>query len=367
MTRALAIVLGAVLALAPAAAAQPIAPDPALPGAAVGSGSGSGSATAPIIIDAPFIIGQPEVTGSAAPSEVRVGEIFTLYVTAIYGADVVVNLPATLALGGVLEESPGRSARDSKRADGKLVREWQVPLRAWMLGDVQLPPVAVTFVTPAGSGQIMTPAIPLKIIATVADADDPTQLRDMAKPRTLTKRDWTLAIIAAVVLAAIIGLVLFLRWRKRRRTRPVRSVPRAAPVASQSLIRQLDGPAAEALRALAAIEGSGVLESDPTLGVERMVQVVRTFLGRRGGFAQADLTTAELERELTRRRAVEPDLLPRVHRWLAVGDRVKYAGVPPDTAEAHDVLGDARALVMEAAGVNMTDEASASGSMGGAA
>lgn len=354
MSRAVFIALLA-LGLGGTAVAQPT-PDPALPGTAAGSGSGA------VTIDAPFILGQPEVTASAAPSEVRVGEAFTLYVTAVYGADVTVNLPATLALGGVLEESPGRSARDSKRADGKLIREWQVPLRAWMLGDVQLPPVPVTFVAPAGSGQIMTPPIPLKIIATVADADDPTQLRDMAKPRTLTRRDWTLAIIAGAVLAVIVGLVLYLRWRKRRRRRPVaRSVPRAAPLPSQSLIRELDGPAAEALRALAAIEAAGTLHAAPTAAVEQMVQVMRTFLGRRGGFPPADLTTAELEREVARRRAVPDDVLPRMRRWLAVGDRVKFAGVPPDTAEATDVLGDARALVMEAAGVNMIDDPSTTG------
>jgi hypothetical protein len=86
-----------------------------------------------------------------------------------------------------------------------------------------------------------------------------------------------------------------------------------------------------------------------------MVAVMRTYVGRRGGFSPADLTTAELEREIARRGAIEAALRPRLHAWLGIGDRVKYAGVPPDADEARATLSEARTLVLEAAGVEISD------------
>ncbi|MEZ4365906.1 MAG: hypothetical protein R2939_06420 [Kofleriaceae bacterium] len=337
--------------------APPSAPDAGLPGVpdAAVPGAPDAAPAPPAVVDAPYLLGQPEVTASAAPAQVRLGEPFTLYITAVHGADVTVNLPSTLALGDVLEEAPGRSSRDTVRADGKRVREWQVPVRAWALGELQLPPVPVTFVTPGGSGQVATGSIPVEVVAIVADADDPNAVRGLAPPRPLSRRDWTLVIIGAAVLGLALAAVIAMVVIRRRRRRRVRRVTGAGPAMTWRAVRTLDGPTAEALRALAAIEASGTIIDAPDGAIADAIVVVRTFVARRGGFAVDDLTTGELLAAAARTQAVPTTARAQAVRWFDAADRSKFGGAAVTAEEAAATVADARALVLATAGVDVDD------------
>jgi hypothetical protein len=68
----------------------------------------------PTIVDAPYVLGAPEVSAVASPTAVRLGEPFVLFVTATFGGDVRVNLPEPLALGAASASPPTtRPARTS--------------------------------------------------------------------------------------------------------------------------------------------------------------------------------------------------------------------------------------------------------------
>ncbi len=92
-------------------------------GSAGGSGAGSGSAGAPkpIIIVIPPDVTPPDVQAAASPSLVRLGDRFTLFITATYGGDVEVNLREPIEIGGDLEVVR-KSSENRKTADGKKVR-----------------------------------------------------------------------------------------------------------------------------------------------------------------------------------------------------------------------------------------------------
>jgi hypothetical protein len=274
-----------------------------------------------------------------SPSVVKLGSPFTLFVRAVYGDGVEVNLRDHFELGGALEIRR-KDSQDSTRADGKHIREWQIELVAWEVGDLQVPPVPVTFTYGGKAAQLDTNATPVRVIAMLGDVDDKNQLRDVAPPTRLLSRDWLLLWISVGIALAIAVLVVYIGWRRSRK-KTIRltggiAIPR----------RKIDTPGERALERLLAIEQSGVLDSDDDRkrGYQEMVEVIREYLGARYRVATFDLTSYELMRKLE--PVAPPDECALVEAWLERCDIVKYGGLRAARDDAHKVLGDARALVV---------------------
>jgi len=300
---------------------------------AAGPAAATADDAGPTIVDAPFTLGAPEATARVSPGEVRLGERFTLLVTAVYGGDVRVNLPEPLSLGPAFEVRRSVVA-DRRRDDGRRVREWQIEVIAWELGDLAVPPVPVTFTSSGRAAAVDTDAVPLRVVAVLGDADAKV-LRGLAPPIEVLRRDWTLAAIAAgLVAVGALGLAL---WRRRRRSRGQRPAARARR-------RALGGAAADALGLLDELEASGLLDRDRKAAFVAMSDVMREYLGRRYGFSASDQTTGDLERRLD---GVGLPATTRSHatRWLVACDRVKFANHHAAADEARAALAAARALV----------------------
>jgi len=311
-------------------------------GAGSGTGAGSGSGR---IIQLPTDIAAPQVSAAASPTTVRIGAKFTVFITATFGDGVEVNIREPIDLGGVFEVTR-KVSEDKRAADGRKVREWQLEVIAWELGDLVMPPIAVTYTAFGRAGQVQTNALRLKITGVLGDAvDDPKALRDHAPPTDLLRRDWFWLWIAAGAGAGI-GLVAgLLIWRRRRRRR-VRLV--AGAVAAP---RRMDLPSERALEKLLAIEQSGVLDRDEDrkAGYTAMVEVLREYLAARYRVAISDLTTRELLQRLARAASAEERVL--VEAWLERCDIVKYGGLRATRADAKQTLDDARALVVTTSAV----------------
>jgi hypothetical protein len=285
--------------------------------ALAGPAAAQGPDGAPTIVDAPYVLGAPEVTAVVSPAVVRLGEPFVLFVTASYGGDVRVNLPEPLVLGAAFEAGR-RVVDDRRRSDGRRIREWQIEVVAWELGDLRLPPV------------------PVRVAGTLGDADEPGQLRGLAAPVRLWQRDWRLAFAGGGAVIALAAAAAFVR---RRRRPPVSRRERAR--------RRALGPAAAgALARIDALDASGVLDRDRKAGYGALSEIVRDYLGERLGFAPADQTTADLERHAADLGAA---VAAEVASWLGVVDLVKYANHRASAAEVRAALDGARHLVTAAA------------------
>ena len=130
--RALAIAV--LCALAAPALAQP---DPdagvALDGGAAGpaDGGATGDAGPPrIVIDGPTVlgIGKPQVSASASPTELRLGDKLTLFIEVVYDDNVAISVPAGLDLAPAFDELK-RSSVESRRSDGTRKRTYQIQLQ----------------------------------------------------------------------------------------------------------------------------------------------------------------------------------------------------------------------------------------------
>jgi hypothetical protein len=331
------------VAVAAVAHAQPT--DPSQPpgqgsgsgSAQTGSGSGSGG---PRIIQLPTDSNAPQVSAAASPTEVRLGQKFTVFVTATFNPGVEVNLREPLELGGVFEVVRKLSA-DKPAGDGRTTREWQIEVIAWELGDLIMPPIAVTYTAFGKADQLLTNRVNIRVIGMLGDVvDDPKALRGNSDPRDLLARDWFWLFVAGggfLVLVALIILIATVRSRRRRS-----QVGGLVPMVGRKHRTAAD----RALDQLSAIEASGVLDRDDERkqGYFEMVEVIREYVGTRYRVLTLDLTSSEMLRELKKADApnIERDM---IEHFLDRCDIVKYGGFKATTTDAHDTLEGARGLV----------------------
>ena len=311
----------------------------ALSGVAAAQPAGSGK-----VITIPLDDTAPEVSAAASPTEVKLGSRFTVFVTAAYGAGVTVNLREPIELGGAFEVRR-HIAIDSERPDGRHEREWQLEVYAWDLGDLVVPPIAVTFVSSGHAGQVVTNSIPVRVTGVLGDADDPKLMRPDAAPVALFERTWLWNLLHdPLALGIAIGVIVaaFLIARRPRK-RAVQHASTLAPVPR----RRLDMTSERALERLREIELSGALDRDGArkLGYADMADVIREYVGARFAIQAArELTSRELAGELGRAASTRDRDL--VAAWLERCDPVKYGGVLATSAGALALLDDARALVV---------------------
>ncbi|MGE0871838.1 MAG: BatD family protein [Kofleriaceae bacterium] len=318
-------------------------PAPGTAGSA-GPGASAGSAApAPPVIQLPPDVAAPRVNASASPTVVRLGDRFTVFVTATYGAGVAVNLREPIELGSGFEVLD-RLSEDRTASDGTQTREWQLAVTAWELGELRMAPIAVTFTVGGQVGHVQTNVVKVRVEGVLGDlANHPSAIRDVQPPTRMMVRTWRWlwAAGAGIGAIALIAALLWIRRRRRRRRNAARLIGGAVAAPTH-----IDLTGERALERLLAIHASGVLdrEDDRKRGYTEMVSVIRDYLGGRYQVATLDLTSSELERALA--RTASADELSIIAAWLEQCDRVKYAGVQATAAQAHRTLDDARALVV---------------------
>jgi hypothetical protein len=309
--------------------------------AGIASAQPAGSGQKGTAITIPLDDEAPQVSAAAAPSAVKLGSRFTLFVAATFAAGVTVNLREPLDLGGAFEVKK-RVAVDSVDGDGQHRREWQIEVYAWDLGDLDVPPVAVTFTSNGHAGQVATNAVPIRVSGVLGDADDPKLLRGLAAPVALFQRTWLWNLLhdpleLAIVIAALVALVMLARWPRKRR---VAVMPEPTLVFGPK--KKLDMTSERALERLLEIERSGVLAKDAQRkrGYAEMADVVREYVGARFAIQAArELTSGELVAALP---IAARDV---VATWLDRCDPVKYGGELGTRNGAVQTLDAAKQLV----------------------
>ncbi len=274
----------------------------------------------------------PTVTGRVDKTEAHVGDPINLTITAIGRRGVAVNLPGTIELGpfSVLE----RKENEQDLGDGKVRREFTLVVAAYEPGEVEIPPVEVTYLGKRGEIRTAkTSAIAIKIASLIANEPEPA-LKDIAPPVPVQQQDLLLAYIAGGLLAALLGgLITWLIVRKLRARVLLRPGPPPRP-AHEVALEKLD-----------RLGAYGFLENaDNRPFYFAVSEVIREYLGARFGFDSLELTTDELCAELQRSAGREV-LLSEVQGWLSACDLVKFAKISPSAAESRGTLETAILIV----------------------
>lgn len=278
----------------------------------------------------------PEVRAAVAQSSVELGRRFSLFVTIVRPAGVDVNIPAALPLGGSFEEVR-RTFHDDTRADGMRVREYELQLMPWVVGDMVIPPIDVTYVIKGTARVTQTAPVAIQVTGVIGPGQG--SLRDVAPPLEVTRRDWTRLWLAGGGLAVVL-LALVLWWTgafRRRRGGRKRSA-RAEPEVPLT-------PYAEALRRLELLaKGEAMAAEDRKPLYVEMSEIVRGYLGHRFEFPALDRASSEIRAHV----AARPDGEPAgklLDRWLTEVDLVKYAGMRATADDAGAAITLARELI----------------------
>jgi hypothetical protein len=244
-----------------------------------------------------------------------------------------------------LLRDPGPAALDvtdrklsTARGERGLVWTGAFLVRGFDLGRVPLPRMALVVRFPDRRDTLEFPVDTLAVDSlTQASPEHPEPDRGPIKPE-LRPIDIALAAgLALLLIAAIVGIILAIRKRRRAaKGLDVETTPEA--------------PEAPFLRAIEALRGE--IESLPRdRFYDRLSLAIRAYVGAVTGIPALDRTTSELKRELERRPDVRDEAAALVERALQRSDLVRFARQEDPFAEAREALDLAASLagkVMEA-------------------
>jgi hypothetical protein len=273
----------------------------------------------------------PPVTVTATPSadEVTVGETFTIDLLATGPPGTTYRFAAGASEGEIELRTP-EPVEDAPAPDPASHR---YEAEVYALGEVEIPPIPVRYRLPDGTeGEAETEPVLLQVGSLLPRDVDEQKLVDIQGPRTVgIGRAFWLALITALVLVA--GLVA---WAVRRRRKA--SGPQAIPEPETP-------PDVEALAALTALAGSGLVEARAFREFYiRLTTVAKRYLERRLEAPVLEMTTAETV-ALLRGHPHGGELLPVMRDLAQAADQIKFArgqGLA-EAAEGHLVA--VRALV----------------------
>jgi hypothetical protein len=274
-----------------------------------------------------------EISLTADRQELTVGDPALLTLEVRHPAGYQVIIPKLEQVWGDIEVRNQSPATTTANDDGSETTRQTIEVTLFNLGNFETPPLSLTIGD--GAGQVFeetAPSLSLSVVPTLAEEDN--TLRDIKPQAALSVPaawPWIAGGLALAAAAVIAGWWAYRRWQGKP-FGPARAVDNRPPwqVAYDELAR---------------IDGLGLVEAGQFKEHYSLVtDCLRNYLEDQFGLHALDRTTSEL-RLVMQGSAIATE---QVHRFLdlfAVSDLVKFAKLRPDSEMAHQVTGEARALV----------------------
>jgi hypothetical protein len=238
---------------------------------------------------------------------------------------------------GIMEKPPASLELDPSKPP-KLVRsgaelQWsrEVLLRGFDIGAIPLPRAALLA---TAAGRTDTLEFPHDTLFVDSLTQAPSGVIRPDRGPILPPLRTVDYVVALVLVLLLLGLVLFLLrlWRNARRRKQVADLP-APPEPPETILG----------RALDALERDvATLKRD--LFYERLAQALRGYAAAATGVPATDLTTTELERELSLRAGVSPEGREALIAALRRADLAKFARFEDEESEARSIVRQARSV-----------------------
>jgi hypothetical protein len=206
-------------------------------------------------------------------------------------------------------------------------------------GELVLKPFEVPVVLPDGQAAVvLTPEVRVNVTSTIGNEEAPALAGPGASSPVIVRNDfliWGLAAADIAILAALIAIFAYRRWRAWVEAHK----PPPPPV-----------PAHErAYSRIAEIEMMGLIEKRDFKSLALMIsEVIREFMGAKIGFSGTDSTTWETL-ELVRNRRPEQTIgkldFLELEDFLSLCDLIKFAKFEPSANDAVSLLRRSRGIV----------------------
>jgi hypothetical protein len=291
----------------------------------------------------------PTVGVSIDKAEAHVGDRLNLTVSAVAKSGIAVMLASKIDLGKLelLDRSDGdKSGRDL--GDGRRSHRFVLGVAAYETGDLDVPPLEVTYITPKGDVRtVETDALTVHVRPLVALDEAHPEAQPERPPRSAWVEDqrvvraikWGGLVVGGVFVLSLVALFIRRAWKRR--------VPADVLAAAAAPKRAPDAVAAEKLTALRHAGNYAADGYRPFYFA--LTEIVREYLGARYGFDALEMTTTEVLDELKRRAEHLTGEGMEVPRFFADCDLVKFAKAGSTDAAALAALDAAQAIVLSTA------------------
>jgi hypothetical protein len=270
------------------------------------------------------------VEATASKPEVKLGEPFTVELKASGPSGTRYTFLSEAAGDSFELRTPAEGSGGTTAAPGG----HRYLAAVFAVGQAEIPPIPVGYRLPDGTaGEARSAPLVVRVASALPRDPQQQKLADIRGPLAVSIAPvFWLALAALVLLAGALAV-----WALRRRRAAA-----VAPAAEPEL-----PPDAEALRALDALAGAGLLAgSEYRAFYIRLTEIAKRYLERRLAAPVLEMTTAETLAFL-RGHPVGGALLTTARDLAEAADRIKFARGEGLTAEAERHLNAVRGLVQE--------------------
>jgi hypothetical protein len=277
----------------------------------------------------------PRVKAHVSADSVKVGERFTLTLTATHATASAAMFPGADAGSGffgdlhVFRRGPVQTRRLS---DGRRVDSVAYDVTTFALDTAR---VAVLPIRVAAGGDTTVAGTPPGVVPVVSVVgSDADELRTPAALANFPRPPWVwglLGLLTAAVLGG--GAYAWRRWRARD----------DAEAGAAETTKSAYEAATARLERLGRRHPSG--RAAAKAFYVDLTETLRVYLARRVGIRALEQTTPDVVAALRRRPDVPDNTVQRLRTVLEQADLVKFADARPSPAESQAVLNDAQALL----------------------
>ncbi len=284
-------------------------------------------------------VSKPEVSVTAEPIEITIGDRVTVTVTTIYDPERIQLAESTAAPDlGTFQLKDIETDDPETLEDGRAKRVRRYIVSTYVTGDFEVPPMSVAYRYGEGDdaerGTVSTPAVPIHVRSLTAEESEELTIRGPKSQLTVGGTSRLPMVLAAtgLVLVLIAAFVLWLMARRRRE----RSVAVAAKIP----------PHERALADLAELRDrvNEVGEDGAVLWTEAFTDVLREYILGVWDIDAPDMTTIEIVTAM-RAAALETEVLSEFKSLFKDADAVKFAQQPVGVDDALASLQRAETLI----------------------
>ncbi len=276
--------------------------------------------------------GPVQMTAFVDRTSAQVAEPITMSLTVKAPAGVTVQFPEVGESIGSFDVLKSNDTLDIPESAG---RSWKrtYQLESLNSGTQEIPAISVSFTDhrqkKSVTDSLSSESMEIKIVSLLEGQADPMQFRDIKglveiPVATVQQTSWTSYGIVGGVLCLIASAALFCWYRLRK----------------ELTVRQW------ALKQLADLEGSGLLESGKTHEFYcKLTDIVRFYIERRFGYSAPKQTTTEFLLAMRTESLLQDAHRASLQEFLIFADMVKFACLDPSRGEAEQAIEKAREFV----------------------
>ena len=270
---------------------------------------------------------EPSIRTSLDTAVINIGDRINLTVSVEHDPASVVQWPESLSLAPF--EILDAVVSPATVADGVATSSATFTLTAFELGDIELPSFEVTV---SGTEPETLETDGWLVTVESVGLDESGEIRDVKGPMSVDRNWWLIAPWILAALAALAGIVWWLRKKRGKDDGTATEVIPARPAHET------------ALEALAELETSGLLEKGEFKEFHiRVSDILRSYIEARFSIDALEMVTEEVVDDL--HGVADASTTEAVERFLVHCDLVKFAKHIPAPEASRTLITEARRIV----------------------